>query len=151
MSVVAGMYQEREVEAFYKRWGPDVFVFCRLFLGDEAEAETLAARAFLTFCREGGTLPTTGEVPPRLVGSAFHAMQPCQPERSRLSQGGALEKSILCLDCKQRAVFIMRNVLGMTWTGVATGMNLSAEKVRQLWLKGMLRLRELLPHDFFDR
>ena len=151
MSVVAGMYQEREVKAFYKRWGPDVFVFCRLFLGDEAEAETLAAQAFLTFYREGGSLPTTDEVPPRLVGSAFQAMQPCQPERSPVRQGGALEKCILWLDCRQRAVFIMRNVLGMTWTGVATAMSLSAEEVRQLWLKGMLRLRELLPHDFFDR
>src|SRR5581483_2652620 len=151
MSVVAGMYQEREVEAFYKRWGPDVFVFCRLFLGDEAEGETLAAQAFLAFYREGGSLPTTGEVPPRLVGSALQATQPCQLERSPEPQGGALEKCILWLDCKQRAVFIMRNVLGMTWTGVATAMNLSAEEVRQLWLKGMLRLRELLPRDFFGR
>src|SRR5581483_1021536 len=101
--------------------------------------------------REGGSLPNTGEVPPRLVGSAFQAMQPCHAERSPVAHGGALEKSILRLDCKQRAVFIMRNVLGMTWTGVATAMNLSAEEVRQLWLKGMFRVRELLPRDFFER
>ena len=151
MSVVAGMYQEREVAAFYKRWGPDVFVFCRLFLGDKAKAETSAAGVFLTFYREGGSLPTTGEVPARLVGSAFQALQPCQPEPSPIPEGGALEKCILRLDCTQRAVFIMRNVLGMTWTGVATAMNLSAEEVRRLWWKGMLTLRELLPRDFFER
>lgn len=151
MSVVAGMYQEREVEAFYKRWGPDVFVFCRLFLGDEAQAETLAAQAFLTFYREGGCLPTTGEVPPRLVGSAFQAMQPCQPERSPVAQGGALEKCILCLDCKERAVFIMRNVLGMSWPGLASAMGSSVEDVRGVWLKSMFSIRDLLPRDFFDR
>ncbi len=151
MSVVAGTHHLPEVEAFYRRWELDVFVFCRLFLGNEVEAETLASRAFLNFYRESGSLPTTGEIPPRLVGSAFHVTQPCQPERSPTSQGGGLEKCILWLDCKQRAVFIMRNVLGMTWAGIASAMSLSVEEVRQLWLKGMLRVRELLPEDFFKR
>jgi DNA-directed RNA polymerase specialized sigma24 family protein len=151
MSVVAGMHQAREVEAFYKRWGPDVFVFCRLFLGDEAKAEAPTSSAFLAFYRKSGSLLTTGEVPPGLVGSAFHAMQPCPPEPSPPSQGGGLEKCVLSLDCQQRAAFIMRSVLGMTWPGVASALSLPMEEVRQLWLKGMLRLRELLPRDFFER
>ena len=151
MSVVAGTHQVHEVEAFYKRWGPDVFVFCRLFLGDEAEAEMLASKAFLTFYRESSLLPTTGEVPPRLVGSAFQAMQPYRSERSPASQNSVLAKGILWLDCKQRAAFIMRNVLGMRWTGVAGAMSLPVEEARRLWLMGMLRLRQLLPREFFER
>jgi DNA-directed RNA polymerase specialized sigma24 family protein len=78
-------------------------------------------------------------------------MQPCRSERSPASQNSALAKGILWLDCKQRAAFIMRNVLGMTWTGVAGAMNLPVEEARRLWLMGMLRLRELLPRDFFER
>jgi hypothetical protein len=30
-------------------------------------------------------------------------------------------------------------------------MSLPVEEVRRLWLMGMLRLRELLPRDFFKR
>ena len=78
MSVAANVHDLREVEAFYKRWGPDVFVFCRLFLGDEPQAEALCSKAFLQFYRECRELPLTGEVPPRLVGSALQAMQPCR-------------------------------------------------------------------------
>ena len=39
----------------------------------------------------------------------------------------------------------------MSWTGIASAMSSSVEETRQTWLKGMLRVRELLPRDFFDR
>jgi DNA-directed RNA polymerase specialized sigma24 family protein len=151
MSVVAGLHQVQQVEAFYKRWSPDVFVFCRLFLGNEPTAELLTSEAFLNFYRTSSLMPTSGEVPPQLVGAAFQAMQPCQPELDIAPPNSALEKCILLLDCQQRAAFIMRNVLGMTWPGVASAMKLSVEQVKQHWLKAMLRLRDLLPRDFFDR
>ena len=140
-----------EVEAFYKRWGSDVFTFCRLFLGDEPEAEALCSKAFLRFYRESRELPLTGELPPGLVGSALQAMQPCRDRTASSPPISSLEKCILHLDCKQRSVFIARNVLGMTWSGIATATNFSVEEVRQFWLSGMLRVRELLPRDFFER
>jgi hypothetical protein len=151
MSVAANVHDLREVEAFYKRWGPDVFVFCRLFLGDEPQAETVSSKAFLGFYRESSELPLTGEVPPRLVGSALQAMQPCRDGTASSPQSGSLEKCILHLDCKQRSVFIARNVLGMTWSGIAIATNFPLEEVRQFWLSGMLQVRELLPRDFFER
>ncbi len=151
MSVAANVHDLREVEAFYKRWGPDVFVFCRLFLGDVRQAETVSVKAFLEFYRQSSELPTTGEVPSQLVGFAFQAMQSCQAGPVASSQNSSLEDCILQLDCRQRAVFIARNVLGMAWPGIASATNFTLEEVRKYWLSGMLRVRELLPRDFFER
>ena len=151
MSAAANAHDLREVEAFYKRWGPDVFTFCRLFLGDERRAETVCGKAFLDFCRESGQLLTTGEIPWPLVGLAYQAMQPCRPAPSASKQERTLEKCILRLDCRERAVFIMRNVLRMTWPNVASASSSSMEEVRESWLRGMLNVRDLLPRAFFSR
>lgn len=151
MSVTANIHDLCEIEAFYKRWGPDVFVFCRLFLGDVRQAEAVSSKAFLDFYRQSSGLPTTGEIPARLVGFAFRAMQPCQNGPTAPPQNGSLEDCILQLDCRQRSVFISRNVLGMTWPGIATATDFPLEEVRKFWLSGMLRVRELLPRDFFER
>jgi DNA-directed RNA polymerase specialized sigma24 family protein len=151
MSVAVSVHDLHETEAFYKRWGPDVFVFCRLFLGDEQLAEAASSKAFVEFYRQSGDLSVAGEVPSRLIGLAFQAMQPCR-EGPRLDKdNGTLENCILRLSCRQRAVFIMRNVMGMSWPGVAAATSLSAEDARQAWLRGMLTVRDLLPRDFFDR
>ncbi len=151
MSVAVNVHDLHETKAFYKRWGPDVFVFCRLFLGDEQQAEAVSSKAFVEFYRESFELPITGEVPSRLMGLVFQAIQPCR-EGPRLGKDiGTLETCILRLNCRQRAVFIMRNVMGMSWPVVAAAANLSVEDARQAWLKGMLLVRDLLPRDFFDR
>lgn len=63
----------------------------------------------------------------------------------------SLESCILRLDCRYRSVFIMRNVLGMSWPGLASAMGSAVDEVRQIWLEGMFRMRELLPRDFFNR
>jgi DNA-directed RNA polymerase specialized sigma24 family protein len=151
MSIATNVHELREVEAFYKRWGSDIFVFCRLFLGDVLRAEAIVSQTFAAFYRESRALPIAGEIPSRLVGLALQAMQPCRDGPSTSPWSGSLENCILHLDCKQRSVFIARNVLGMTWSGVAIATTLSVEEVRKFWLSGMLRVRELLPRDFFDR
>src|SRR5581483_762243 len=149
MSVAVNVHDLHEAEAFYKRWGPDVFVFCRLFLGDKQQAEALSSKTFLEFYRQSDKLSVTDEVPSRLIGLAFQAVQPCLEGPQSSKDGGTFESCILRLDCRQRAVFIMRNVMGMSWPGVAAATCLSAEDVRQAWLKGMLTVRDLLPRDFF--
>ncbi|MBI3476337.1 MAG: hypothetical protein HY010_11435 [Acidobacteria bacterium] len=150
MSVAVNVHDLHEAEAFYKRWGPDVFVFCRLFLGDEQQAEAVSSKAFVEFYRHSGKLSVTGEVPSRLMALVFQAMQPCR-EGPRLDKDSdTLENCILRLNCRQRAVFIMRNVMAMSWPGVAAATSLSVEDARQTWLKGMLTVRELLPRDFFE-
>jgi DNA-directed RNA polymerase specialized sigma24 family protein len=151
MSVAISVHDLHETEAFYKRWGPDLFVFCRLFLGDEQPAEAVSSKAFVEFYRQSGKLSVAGEVPSRLIGLVFQAMQP-RREGLRLGEdSGTLENCILRLNCRQRAVFIMRNVMGLSWPGVAAATGLSVEDVQQSWLKGMLTVRDLLSQDFFDR
>lgn len=151
MSAAVNAHDLRAIEAFYQRWGPDVFAFCRLFLGDERRAELVCSKAFLDFCRELSQLPTTGEIPSLLVGLAYQAMQPCRNEQSADLKEKSLENCILRLDCRQRAVFIMRNVLCMTWPNIACASSSSTEEVRECWLRGMLNVRNLLPRDFFNR
>ena len=150
MSATLIAHDARHVEAFYQRWSSDVFVFCRLFLGDEREAERMTSRAFLAFYRDSSELPLTEGVPARLIGFAYQAMQPYQPVSAH-TFGGSLEDCLAQLDHGQRAVFIARNVLGMNWASVATATGLVLDEVKELWLAGMLRVRELLPRDFFSR
>jgi len=90
MSAAVNAHDLREVEAFYQRWGPDVFAFCRLFLGDEEQAEIVCSKAFLTFYRESTRLPVTGEIPSRLVGLAYQAMQPCRTQSGAKRDANAL-------------------------------------------------------------
>jgi len=52
------------------------------------------------------------------------------------------------LDWEQRAVFIMRNVLGMSWEAISNATKQPIDAVRQNWLRGMVRVRES-PRDFF--
>ena len=151
MSSAANVHDLRDVEAFYKRWGADVLVFCRLFLGNDLEAETASSKAFLEFYRESSELPITGEIPSRLVGFAFEAMQPCRAGPHSNMKDRSLANCILRLDCVHRAVFIMRNVLAMSWPGLASATGSSVDDMRKVWLMGMRSVRELLPRDFFDR
>jgi len=68
MSIAVNAHKLRKAEAFYKRWWPDVFAFCRLFLGDEKRAEVVSSKTFSAggspstktrvrkqLCREEGT------------------------------------------------------------------------------------------------
>lgn len=150
MSATLIAHDARRVEAFYRRWSSDVFVFCRLFLGDEREAERMLSRAFLDFYRESPALPLADGLPAHLIGFAYRAMQPSRPVSAQ-SFGGSLEECLAYLDSSQRAVFIARNVLGMAWPSVAVATGLVIEEVKKLWLTGMLKVRDLLPRDFFDR
>ena len=133
MSIAVNAHKLRKAEAFYKRWWPDVLAFCRLFLGDEKRAEVVSSKAFLSFYRESTRLPVADGIPSRLVGLAYSAMQPCRAERSVRTNDPSLENCILLLDCRQRAVFIMRNVLRMSWPTVAGASGSSVEDAKESW------------------
>ncbi len=105
----------------------------RLFLGDEKRAEVVSSKAFLSFYRESTRLPVADGIPSRLVGLAYSAMQPCRAERSVRTNDPSLENCILLLDCRQRAVFIMRNVLRMSWPTVAGASGSSVEDAKESW------------------
>lgn len=101
--------------------------------GDEKRAEVVSSKAFLSFYRESTRLPVADGIPSRLVGLAYSAMQPCRAERSVRTNDPSLENCILLLDCRQRAVFIMRNVLRMSWPTVAGASGSSVEDAKESW------------------
>jgi len=72
------------------------------------------------------------------------AKHQCAPSRLQQADG----KALLYLPCEQRAVFILRNVLGVPEKSVAVATGFSPERVRELWIQGLIQLRSLLPKDF---
>lgn len=111
----------------------------------------MCSKAFLTFYRESTRLPVTNEIPSRLVGLSYQAMQPCRTQSGAKRDERSLENCILLLACRQPAVFIMRNVLRMSWQSVAGASGSSVEEAQESWLRAMLKVRDLLPRDFFNR
>ena len=151
MSGTANAHEVHSVEKFYERWGSDLFAFCRLFLGDILQAESTCGTAFLAFYRSSARLEVEGEIPAPLVRLAVQQMNGRRAQVNFMRDPDVLESCILSLRCEPRAVFIMRNVLGMSWTGVATAMGVPIDEVHELWTEGMMRVRELLPRDFCGR
>lgn len=140
---------EKEVRDFYEGWKVPVFTFCRLFLGDEQRAHDVELEAFLAYFRGGRPLELT-QLPDSLLRCMLEsAKHQCAPSRLQQIDGKVLEDALLCLPCEQRAVFILRNVLGVPDKSVAVATGFSPERVRELWVQGLIRLRSLLPENCF--
>jgi DNA-directed RNA polymerase specialized sigma24 family protein len=108
-----------------------VFSFCRLFLGNRTDAEAICAEAFAEFCRKYSELPIAGAIPWQLIHYAYTALQPLPGASSTAPSAPALEDCILSLNYQQRAVFIMRNVLGMSWDAISKAAEQPIDDVRQ--------------------
>jgi len=141
---------EKEVRAFYDSWKAPVFRFCLLFLGSEEQAGDATVRAFTGYLREHGELEAA-KLPVLLVRLALEgARGSCGALVSTGSRNGdSLQQAILRLPCEQRAVFILRNVLGMDRRDVSEVTGFSLQRVSELWTRSMLTLREQLPKEFF--
>jgi len=48
-------------------------------------------------------------------------------------------------------VFILRSMLGMSDSSVASATGLPMERLRGLWRRSLFNLREILPREFFER
>lgn len=141
---------EKECRAFYDRWKVPVYTFCRLFLGNEERALDATVQAFANYMREEARFETN-KMPPRLIGLALEATHlwcalSAQPAGT---DGLSFRDAILRLPCEQRAVFILRNVLGMDRQDVSEVTGLSLQQISELWTRSMLTLREQLPRQFF--
>lgn len=140
---------EQEIKAFYDRWKGPVLTFCRLFLGEESGAEETAAEAFLGYVRQGCALDT-GKLPVLLLKCVVVAAKArCTLARASAVNGPYLRRAILALPCEQRAIFILRDVLGQDVAATAIATGLPHPQVRKLWCSALLRVRELLPREFF--
>lgn len=139
---------EKEIRGFYERWKVPVFTFCRLFLGDEQRAHGVTRRAFLAYFRGGHPLELT-QMPDSLLRCVLESPKhQCAPSRLHQADGKALEGALLSLPCEQRAVFILRSVLAIPNKSVAVATGFPPERVKELWIQGLLRLRSLLPKNF---
>ena len=140
---------EKEARAFYKRWKVPVFTFCRIFLGDEQRAQDVALEGFLAYFRGDHPLELTQLPDPLLRCVLESARNQCAPGRLQQVDAKGLEVALLTLPCEQRAVFILRNVLGVPDKSVAIATGFTPERVRELWVQGLFRLRNLLPENSF--
>ncbi|MGH9777209.1 MAG: RNA polymerase sigma factor [Candidatus Acidiferrales bacterium] len=140
---------EKDVREFFDRWGTAVFTFCRLFLGNEGDANEATVEAFIEYLRPGLTLERK-ELPDLLLRCAVDAVKRrCSLRGPSTADGRTLESAIRLLPCEQRAVFILRDVLGLPEQAVATAFEFSGEQVRDLRLQALLAMRKLLPKDFW--
>ena len=143
--------EAHEVKAFYDRWNASVFRFCYLFLGNKDLASECTREAFLNYLREKPVFPTSA-LPPRLMSFALAAVRRGSTLDSRASRPNQIcPENVLCIPSDQRTVFIMRSMLGMSDSSVASATGLPMERLRGLWRRSLFNLREILPREFFER
>jgi len=140
-----------EVKVFYDRWKSSVFRFCCFFLGYKDLANECTREAFASYLREKLVLQSSA-LSPRLMGFALAAVKRrALPVSQANPRGQSLREKILCIPGDQRAVFILRSVLGLADSSVALATGLPVERMRSLWLSSVFHLREMLPRRSFER
>ena len=138
---------EEEVREFYRRWGAQVVTFCRLFLGDDRLAEHATADAFVLYLRRGLALESR-QLPSLLLRCAVSAAKErCSSGDGPIEETPDLRSAILFLPCEQRAVFILRCVLGLDSPSVAMATGLASNNVQRLWVESLLHIRGLLSKE----
>ena len=140
---------EKQVQDFYRRWSRPIFAFCRLFVGSQEGGEEAAREVFLAYFRQGLPLELD-QLPVPLLRCALDVLkEKCTLIDRQNAGNGALESAILLLSCEQRAVFILRNVLRVETPSIAAAIGMPEERVRRLWFKSLLVVRQFLPRSFF--
>ena len=139
---------EQEIHSFYDHYAAEILMFCRLFFGDEIQAEEATKEAFLAYVRGGSDLDTDG-VPTALYGCALAAVRDrCSLRPPPQENDRFLKDAILFLPCDQRVVFILRFVIGLNAEDVATATGLSRDSIHSLAFRALMQLRTLLPREF---
>lgn len=140
---------EKEVHKFYAKWGPKLCGFCRLLLGDDAQAEKAMEQGFLDYVTRDLEVDCDG-MPTLLFTFALDAAR-----KSWSSNGEApvktnqLNQAILSLPIAERAVFILRSVMGLDEEVVGEIVEIPFQDVRKRWMGSLRHIRTLLSEDFF--
>lgn len=138
---------EKELREFYTKWSPLVFRVCRLFLGNDAEAEKATEAGFLTYFERELDLDRVA-LPILLLIFALEAgKRYCASIAKRPDPPTELGEAILLLPCDERAVFILRNVVGLDELTVGEIVELPIPEVRKRWFQSLMHLRELMPKE----
>jgi hypothetical protein len=138
---------EKELREFYTKWSPLVFRVCRLFLGNDAEAEKATEAGFLTYFERELDLDRVA-LPILLLIFALEAgKRYCASIAKRPDPPTELGEAILLLPCDERAVFILRNIAGLDELTVGEIVELPIPEVRKRWFQSLMHLRELMPKE----
>ena len=126
-----------------------VFTFCHLYLGDDGLGEAATAQAFSAFLTLG--LPLHKDrLPIGLLRSALESVRHfpiAVPEHALHSE---LCHVVLSFPGDERAVFILHGRLGLHFRWIAAAAGVPRQRVQQLWVRTLVRLRCHLP-DFEPR
>ncbi len=60
-----------------------------------------------------------------------------------------MQDGVALLPWKERAVFSLRSVMSLDDMTISEIVEIPIREVRRIWMNSLVRLRELLPRDFF--
>lgn len=144
-----GRRAENDIREFYQRWNATVFTFCRFYLGDEGLGEAATALAFSKFLRTGLPLHTD-HLPLGLLRFALDAVRHFSIAVPQHALHSHLSHVVLSLPREDRAIFILRGLLGFHYRWIAAVAGVPRQRVQQLWVRSLARLRCYIP-DFEPR
>jgi hypothetical protein len=144
------MRMERQIEKFYAKWSPGVLGFCCLLLGEGADAERTVVEAFQAYLSRGLDLDLL-QLPTLLFLFALDAAKKTAvAPRTGASEPRRLEEAVVLLPWKERAVFGLRSAMGLDDMTISEIVEIPIREVRQISMKALFRLRELLNKRFFS-
>lgn len=123
--------------------------FCRLFYGDDTRAQEATIDVFLIYLRAENSL-NQDRIPVALLRIAVKVVRDrCMVSSARKADDQSFRRAILALPCEQKAVFILRYGLQLDTATVASIAGVVEETVRKMSFQALLKIRELLPREFF--
>ena len=143
------MRKEKQIQRFYRKWSPGVLAFCCLLLGEGSDAEQSAVEAFQAYLSRGLDLEFV-QLPILLFLFALEAAKRSAAATQVVTSGvRRLQDGVGLLPWKERAVFSLRSVMDLDDMTISEIVEIPIREVRRIWMNSLVRLRELLPGDFF--
>ena len=143
------MRMEKQTQKFYGTWSPGVLAFCCLLLGEGSDAEGSAVEAFQAYLSRGLDLEFV-QLPTLLFLFALEAAKRSAAATPVVTSGvRRLQDGVALLPWKERAVFSLRSVMSLDDMTISEIVEIPIREVRRIWMNSLVRLRELLPRDFF--
>lgn len=136
-----------KAKGVYMRWGPMVFRFCELFLGDSRMAEQATTEAFIRCFKSGRVVEDNG-TPVALLSCAFRVAS--QSSIATVECSEPLKAAVLRLDPMARSVFILHGAMSVQPPWIAAILGLSPEQITVLWTTALSEIRERLSEDYFQ-
>lgn len=119
-----------------------------MLFGDQGEAEKATEEAFHAYVERDLTLEWAG-IPAFLFMCALDRAKNPALERTAAPHALRLEDAIFSLPVKDRAVFILRNIMELEKFVVGEIAEIAVNEVRRIWMRSLRCVRELLTKDYF--